>query len=46
MDTNYRGNEYISAVNLLLVLLVALVSNETIAHLYSDEGAEIGRAHV
>jgi len=39
MDTNYRGNEYISAVNLLLVLLVALVSNETIAHLYSDEGA-------
>lgn len=39
MDTNYRGNEFISAVNLLLILLVSLVSNVTIAHLYSDEGA-------
>lgn len=38
MDTNYRGNMMISAVNLLLILLIALNSNETIAHSYSDEG--------
>jgi hypothetical protein len=38
MDTNYIGNMFISAVNMVLILLIALVSNETIAHMYSDEG--------
>jgi hypothetical protein len=39
MDTTVLGNMYISAVNLALILLVSLSSNETIAHLYSEEGS-------
>lgn len=39
MDTTVLGNMYISAVNLALILLVALSTNETVAHLYSDEGS-------
>jgi len=38
MDTTIVGNMYISAVNVLIISLVALNANGVISHIYSDEG--------
>lgn len=46
MDTTVLGNMYISSVNLLLILLVVLTSNESIAHLYSEEGNAFALNHI
>jgi hypothetical protein len=46
MDTTVLGNMYISSVNLLLILLVALASNESVAHLYSEEGNAFALNHI
>lgn len=46
MDTTVLGNMYISSVNLLLILLVALTSNESAAHLYSEEGTAFALNHI